>query len=204
MTPFGRPVVPELYSQNAGSSRRGRGDTGLVRRARRTTTTRGTASTGRRQPPTTTTWRSDGAAPTIASIGRRTRPRRRPTSGSASAAMAARSSGVDIVDSGTGITPERMQPRNQAANAGSSLTTSRTRAPATTPRSVSSDCDPPRVGEDIGVGRRLSLTADGHRVAAPARDVAVEHPLGRVVQIHRALPQIACQILTYSKSAGLA
>ncbi len=43
---------------------------------------------------------------------------------------------------------------------------------------------PPHVGENISVRRRSALAADRHRLAVPGSDVAVEHPLAGVVQIH--------------------
>jgi hypothetical protein len=51
----------------------------------------------------------------------------------ASAAIAATSAGRSIVDTGTGTTPERIAPNNQAIISGESLVTSTTRSSRSTP-----------------------------------------------------------------------
>ena len=108
---------------------------------------------------------------------------------------------VSIVDSGTGTTPERSAPRNQAGNAGSSLTTRTTRSPAPTPsaRARAGPATPRRCS--VGVGQS---TSPPQRIATrsppPAVDVAVEQP----ARLRCSPPSVPPQILTYSKSTGLA
>src|SRR5882672_6186155 len=131
MTPFGSPVVPELYNQKAGASA-SVAATAIAPAVGASDHIVGSTENSQSVAPATTARRNEGVAAVIASTRSAYSPEMTRTSGSASAPIPARSAAVNIVDSGTGTTPARMQPRNQQTNAGSSLRTSSTRAPDAT------------------------------------------------------------------------
>ncbi len=137
ITPFGRPVVPDEYSQNPLLSRAVGATSASDVSVNSVEGWMSTPAIVSAASPITTTCSIDGATPTIGAACATSGPETTIALAPASAAIAPRSALRSIVDSGTGTTPERIAPRNQAGNAGSSRTTMTTRSPSPIPSAAS-------------------------------------------------------------------